>query len=171
MRIPAQLAASSRPHFSGGRFPIGWRTTSTKMKSAIITFSAGSSQRTSRDLTKIPIRLPGKESIHRDIGSDESVDNLGNTILHRAILQTLNLDIIQSKLEKAPIDAPNRDGDTALILAARQGNYDKVELLLAYGADPTIQNHARMTALDVAKKRNEEKKDCLDVVRLLTNTA
>ena len=41
---------------------------------------------------------------------------------------------------------------TPLILAARMGNREIVEMLLSHGADPTVHTHEGETALSVAAK-------------------
>lgn len=41
-------------------------------------------------------------------------------------------------------------GDTPLIIAARNGNTEIVEMLLNHGADLTLQNDSGESALDVA---------------------
>jgi len=46
---------------------------------------------------------------------------------------------------------PEKNNATALIIAARKGNPEIVELLLARGADPNQENVDGKTALDVAK--------------------
>ncbi len=48
-------------------------------------------------------------------------------------------------------DRPERTNATALIIAARSGNLEIVQLLLERGADPTFTNHKGKTALDLAK--------------------
>uniref|UniRef100_A0A1X7T743 Uncharacterized protein n=1 Tax=Amphimedon queenslandica TaxID=400682 RepID=A0A1X7T743_AMPQE len=44
-------------------------------------------------------------------------------------------------------------GDTALIVAAREGNCDVVELLLKKGANPSHSNYSGNTALIAAAER------------------
>ena len=47
----------------------------------------------------------------------------------------------------------NRDGDTALIAASRNGNRAAVKVLLARGASTALRNSKRATAADVARDR------------------
>uniref|UniRef100_A0A1X7U0K3 Uncharacterized protein n=1 Tax=Amphimedon queenslandica TaxID=400682 RepID=A0A1X7U0K3_AMPQE len=58
----------------------------------------------------------------------------------------------------------NNEGDTALIVAARKGNCDVVELLLKKGADPSHSNDYGYTALIVAAEGGH-----YDIVQLLLN--
>ncbi|HSW74091.1 MAG TPA: ankyrin repeat domain-containing protein [Candidatus Limnocylindria bacterium] len=51
-------------------------------------------------------------------------------------------------------------GDTALIIAARNGHREAVEVLLEFNADPTLQNNARERAVNVA--RNEHIRQIID---------
>lgn len=43
-------------------------------------------------------------------------------------------------------------GDTLLMIAARNGNHRVVRCLLAYGADPTLENPKGQTAWDIARE-------------------
>jgi ankyrin repeat protein len=54
-------------------------------------------------------------------------------------------------MANAPIDAPNKSGDTPLMLAAASGALDACELLLAAGAVPLRRNSTRQTAIDLAQ--------------------
>ena len=46
-----------------------------------------------------------------------------------------------------PVDMRTSEGDTLLMLAARQGHKTTTELLIARGADPDQQNHQQRTPL------------------------
>jgi len=48
----------------------------------------------------------------------------------------------------APNKPDSKGGDTALHIAAAAGNLEKVEILLKYGADPTIKNNEGQTPAD-----------------------
>jgi ankyrin repeat protein len=55
---------------------------------------------------------------------------------------------------RADQDAQNGFGDTALIIAARNGNGALVRRLLAAGASTKLRNHDRAAAVDIAEARN-----------------
>ena len=65
--------------------------------------------------------------------------------LIKNILTNIDLDL----------DYQNIDGMTALMLAARHGNVEAVELLLQHGASMTIKNYRNETAYDIAMGREE----------------
>lgn len=55
-------------------------------------------------------------------------------------------------LEKgARVDAPSPNGTTPLMMAARYGHEDSVQILLAGRADPRLRNQKDMSAADFAK--------------------
>lgn len=54
---------------------------------------------------------------------------------------------------KGNIDCKNRAGETALIVAAREGKWDFVTRILEAGADPFAKDNEGKTALDHAKAR------------------
>lgn len=55
------------------------------------------------------------------------------------------------------LDYQNIDGMTALMLAARNGNTDSVEILLNNNANTLIKNYKNETAYDVAMSKNQLK--------------
>lgn len=55
------------------------------------------------------------------------------------------------------IDAQNKFGETALILAAQNGNAEQVQLLLQAGANPYLRNYLGKTAKDYWKKHQLNK--------------
>ena len=62
--------------------------------------------------------------------------------------------LVQSLLQRpGDVNATNRDGDTALIAASRNGNRAAVKVLLAGGASTVLRNGKRATAADVARDR------------------
>jgi ankyrin repeat protein len=53
---------------------------------------------------------------------------------------------------RVDVDAQNRAGDTALILATRAGDVDAVAALLAAGAKRQLRNRDGVAAVDAAKE-------------------
>ncbi len=51
--------------------------------------------------------------------------------------------------------SPSEVGDTALKMAYKSKYYDMVDLLLKYGADPTIRSKSGESVIDLAKKRKD----------------
>ena len=67
-------------------------------------------------------------------------DNLGTTPLYISPVRTGHLPVIEHLLEaKADPNIPREDGATPLIVASYQGHNEVVQLLLKFGADPTLQ--------------------------------
>ena len=59
-----------------------------------------------------------------------------NNILHKAIKNNLALDIIKELINKgANIEFPDNDGNTPLLLAAKEGRVDIIKLLITYKVD------------------------------------
>jgi ankyrin repeat protein len=56
----------------------------------------------------------------------------------------------------ARIDAPSPNRTTPLMMAARYGTEDAVNLLLARGADPTVRNDLALNAADFARQVGRE---------------
>jgi ankyrin repeat protein len=54
---------------------------------------------------------------------------------------------------RAELDAQNDFGDTALIIASRDGNAELVRRLVAAGASAKLRNQDRVAAVDVAEAR------------------
>jgi ankyrin repeat protein len=74
-----------------------------------------------------------------------------------------HLSIVDGLLAKqADKDAQNEFGDTALIIASRNGDVSLVKRLLGAGAATRVRNHDRATAADVAQARSFR-----DVIALL----
>lgn len=57
--------------------------------------------------------------------------------------------VVQNSQET--IDWQDQDGNTALILAVSEGNYDDVTLLIKNKANPYIKNNARLSAFEIVK--------------------
>ncbi|KAF8284423.1 putative ankyrin repeat protein [Trypanosoma cruzi] len=73
----------------------------------------------------------------------------GRTLLMLAC-QRGQLPLVMALLKKAEMNARDRDGNTALLLAAAAGRAEIVEHLLANGADPSVKNRKGMTAVMAA---------------------
>ncbi|KAJ5288749.1 hypothetical protein N7478_001779 [Penicillium angulare] len=73
---------------------------------------------------------------------------------HHPIVRALILD------ERVDVNLQDRNGDTALLLAANASNWDMVSLLVGSGrADPRIPNRQGATALSIASREREAEKD------------
>jgi ankyrin repeat protein len=75
-------------------------------------------------------------------------DVLGNSLAHLAS-KVFDLSILEELIEKDGIDvnARNTDGETALLMCARCGNYPGAEYLLEHKADPDIYSGAQDSPL------------------------
>ncbi len=60
--------------------------------------------------------------------------------------------ILKNPQKQEEIDMPDPDGNTWLIDASRDGNYNLVFLLLERGADPFAKNNANETPLGLAER-------------------
>ncbi len=71
----------------------------------------------------------------------------------RCLAQTGSKDQIKNCLIQGPqVDAPDEQGRTALLLAAKAGNKSAVKLLLKVGADAKVVDDNEQSALDLAVK-------------------
>jgi ankyrin repeat protein len=72
----------------------------------------------------------------------------------KALLQAAFLDDVKQMRELldagVPINAPEKDGDTALLVSAQYGTRKGFQLLLDAGADPHARNHAGMSVIRAA---------------------
>jgi len=95
-----------------------------------------------------------KYSFDREI-ADENGNNC--TLLMHAAEQGSE-KVVQALLEnKAEVNKPDSDGDTALTYAVdceEENQLNILQLLLKSGADPTIKNNEQETPLDRAKENN-----------------
>ena len=80
------------------------------------------------------------------ISPDEDLD----TPLHRAILEQADLDYIKILLQSIDVNQPGNYAETALHLAASQGNLELVKMLLDYQADVQAKNIQGWTPLHLA---------------------
>jgi len=83
-----------------------------------------------------------------------SPTHAGQLALHLAC-QSRNPEVVQLILEWCPFqeDAADSEGNTALHHCAMSGSLDCASLLLKSGADTTIKNLQKKTALDLARQR------------------
>lgn len=87
------------------------------------------------------------------------VNKLGWTPLHYAATHSerVALEITRLMLEHhAYIDAASPNGSTPLMMAARYGRAEVVQLLLEEGADPLLRNQKGLSAIDFAHSVGRE---------------
>jgi len=85
-------------------------------------------------------------------------DPRGNTHLHNAVREGAKPFVINFLLKKGlDVNARNEWGETALVIAARDGIDALVEILLNNGADPNIRTRAGYSALTMAKENGHAK--------------
>lgn len=92
----------------------------------------------------------------------------GQGILHELVSNLNNNDLLQwlleNKFEELNLNAQAQGGSTPLMFAAINKNYDAIKLLLAYGADPDVENYAHSRLTDVVKSHDItaiDKVECL----------
>lgn len=111
-----------------------------------------------------------------------SVNTHGNTILLELIIMLGNLNIedlkdlkkeegilymIEKILEhKIDIDLKNTQGQSALIMAVQQNNFNLVKMLIEYNADIDITNTEGDTGLSIAAIRGKEYSKIIDLLLL-----
>lgn len=89
------------------------------------------------------------------IARGADVNKTGWTALHYAASHAGESAVEQVKLlldHHAYIDAESPNGTTPLMMAAQYGTEAVARLLLAEGADPTLRNQLRLTAVDFATR-------------------
>ena len=85
-----------------------------------------------------------------------ALNRIGWTPLHYAASGP-EVAVVKLLLDRgALIDAPSPNSTTALMMAARYGPQDSVELLLARGANPKLRNQRQMTPADFASSAGRE---------------
>lgn len=101
----------------------------------------------------------------KELSSDavkEEVDNLGNTLLHKAVRQE-NTAMLQTVLKmNIDINAKNKMGETALHTAAKFNNVPAIKELLQHKADVNAEDNNKLTPLHVAAAHSD-----VDGLRLL----
>jgi ankyrin repeat protein len=89
------------------------------------------------------------------IDKEAEINKTGWTPLHYAATNGHD-DIVKLLLDNsAYIDAGSPNGTTPLMMAARGGHVSTIKLLLDEGADPSIQNQLKLSAVDFARQNNE----------------
>jgi len=98
------------------------------------------------------------ETLLRHGADPNKADVYSWTPLMRAVNEG-ERQIVKLLLEQgeARVNQAGENGITALHLAALKASADLVELLLAHGADPRIEDYSGRTALEFAKKNNNLK--------------
>ncbi|MBX9586694.1 MAG: ankyrin repeat domain-containing protein [Gammaproteobacteria bacterium] len=93
-------------------------------------------------------------------------DNLGNLPLHYATQNNMTKSVGALLLNTSNINKQNKDGKTALHLAAEIGNPDIINMLYFKGADPFVKDKEGKTPSDIIKekkvaftKNNHDEKD------------
>jgi ankyrin repeat protein len=102
-------------------------------------------------------------AIRQALSAGAKIDSLdvrrsanGRYALNWAVLNN-KVDAVKLLLElKAPLEAQNRTGFTALLHAAEAGSLDAARILLAAGANPDHANHEGVTATIIATARGHE---------------
>lgn len=91
------------------------------------------------------------DASQRLIDRGARIDKPGWTPLHYAATGP-ELSVVKLLTERgAPVDALAPNGNTPLMMAARDGAIDAVPWLLAHGADPKLRNGRGMSAADFAR--------------------
>ena len=79
------------------------------------------------------------------------VDKERNTVLHHAAAKGVNAELIRTLvIHGVNLNALNKEGKTALMLAAEENEEEAVAVLLESGADPNIRTRDGRSAADVA---------------------
>jgi len=79
-------------------------------------------------------------------------DESGNTALHYAASRDLP-EIVAQLIKKLPVNAKNKDDETPLHFAAFSDQKGATKLLIANGADPTIENKDKQTPHQIAENK------------------
>lgn len=88
-----------------------------------------------------------------NIGMNEAKDRNGAPLFVWA-MQNNKLDLAKELFKRGvDINATDRDGNTALILAAKKGNAEMVEFLLGIGANPDIKDKTGKGASEYSKTK------------------
>lgn len=162
-------------HDSAGSTPLHVAIREGWLEGAELLLKAGAdpNARDGFDNTPLHIAMPeadrqGGVSLLLKYGADPSLkDRNGNTPLHVAIQLGYPVPLIQELIDaKAPVNAANAAGDTALMLALREKRYDYAKPLLDAGADIFLVNARGESALSTAISLGS---DALDAIMTPAN--
>jgi hypothetical protein len=93
---------------------------------------------------------------------DYAVGRYANPIIARSLLQSSDQQTIQDLL-----GSKNSDGDTALHVAVRYGNYSCITVLLQHGSSPSENNHKDQKPIDIAKSMENQNEEMVDIIEML----
>ena len=79
------------------------------------------------------------------------IDSDGNSLLHLAVLSDQKNFVTEALSHNIDVNAKTKNGETALLLAAKNGNADLVQMLLDKQADKTIADKDGLTPVKAAK--------------------
>ena len=84
--------------------------------------------------------------------NDDHIESRGFSLLHKCVLEILQVNLEQLlTASTAGIDDVDADGRTSLIWAAIRGDEKNLDLLLKFGADPSISDNLRKAPLHHAR--------------------
>ena len=113
--------------------------------------------------------LPGIALLLQHGALTTIADTAGNTPFHSAVKRPtkVTLETLLYHQAAPAINSFNKDGSTALLLAARAENFGQTELLLHYGADHTLADKQGKTVLDCGNRaaQNVLRQQCNTVLK------
>ena len=94
-----------------------------------------------------------------EAGSDPDItDASGNTCLQCSVLQGCSIEVLQTIIDHgAQVNATNKNGQTALMMASDCGYLNGINMLLRAGADPNVINANGSTCLHFASRHGSSK--------------
>lgn len=121
-----------------------------------------------RDMPMVSARNVEMAQLLLDQGADLQARNDEGEGLVSAILYFYETEQVADFLLSKGLDVNDRakKGETALMMAVRRGNVDKVRFLLSKGADPSLKNDEGLTAFDLAQ-RNDPHPRTDQIIKLL----
>jgi hypothetical protein len=112
------------------------------------------------------LHAQGADIFYQFKGSDEF---FGKTLLHFPIEDPNILEYLLG--QKVNPNLQDKDGNTALHCAAQRGDLEDIKILLAYNADPTIENQANKTPRHIFednKAKVESKNGLKNFIEIIT---